>query len=100
MGAGAIPPAWVQVDDNGLLTDRGSVFKRSKSEDDVASDPKVAGSRDTGGVGDPDQPDQNSVTGTTPNEEFVGRVQGTDVGYAGETGAERRAQAAKESGNS
>jgi hypothetical protein len=76
------------------------VFKRSKSEDDVASDPNVAGSRDTGGVADPDQPDQGSTTGTTPSEGFVGRVEGQDVGYAGETGAERRAQAAKENGNS
>ena len=36
--------------------------------------------------------DQNSTTGTTPNEDFVGRVSGDDGGgYEGETGAEARA---------
>jgi hypothetical protein len=53
----------------------------------------VAASRDTGGVENPDQPDQQSTTGTTPNEKFVGRVAGQDVGYAGETGAEARSEA-------
>jgi len=72
------------------------VSKNNKAEADVTSDPNVAGSRETGGVEDLDQPDQHSTTGTTPSEEFVGRVQGQDVGYAGETGAERRAQFAKE----
>lgn len=52
-----------------------------------------AASRDTGGVPNPDHPDQHTATGTTPNEEFVGRVAGQDVGYAGETGAEARAAA-------
>jgi len=33
-----------------------------------------------------------TTTGTGPSEEFVGRVSGQDVGYAGETGAERRAE--------
>jgi hypothetical protein len=49
-------------------------------------------SRATGGVEDPSAPDQGSTTGTTPSEEFVGRASGEDVGYAGETGAERRAK--------
>jgi hypothetical protein len=61
-------------------------------EEDVDRDDAEALSRATGGVPDEDAPDQGSSTGTTPNEEMVGRVSGQDVGYAGETGAERRAQ--------
>ena len=61
-------------------------------EGDVADDEAQALSRATGGVDDPSAPDQGSTTGTTPSEEFVGRVSGQDVGYAGETGAERRAE--------
>lgn len=60
-------------------------------EEDVDKDSATALSRATGGVPDPEQPDQASTTGTTPNGEFVGRVAGDDVGYAGEQGAERRA---------
>ncbi len=60
-------------------------------EDDTDRDDATALSRATGGVEDPSEPDQGSTTGTTPSEEFVGRVSGQDVGYAGETGAERRA---------
>jgi hypothetical protein len=68
-------------------------MKRNKyTERDVEPDEGVAASRETGGVPDPEHPDQRTTTGTTPNEEFVGRVAGQDVGYAGETGAERRAQ--------
>lgn len=63
------------------------------SEPDVAADPHTAGSRDIGGQLNPDAPDQSSTTGTTPSSEFVGRVSGDDVGYEGETGAERRAEA-------
>ena len=61
-------------------------------EEDVDPDDGQALSRATGGVEDASQPDQGSTTGTTPSEEFVGRVSGQDVGYAGETGAERRAK--------
>ena len=60
-------------------------------EEDVARDDAEALSRATGGVEDPDAPDQASSTGTTPNDTFVGQATGQDVGYAGETGAERRA---------
>ena len=67
-----------------------------KSEDDVQRDDVTARSRDTGGVPDPTQPDQHSTMGTTPNEEFVGRVAGQDVGAGEETGAERRAAASSE----
>lgn len=73
------------------------------SEPDVAADPNLARTRETGG-GDPDRksqphdlgtdPDGGSTTGTDDNQEFVGRVSGQDVGYAGETGAEARAEGA------
>ena len=65
-----------------------------KSEDDTDRDPHTARSRATGGVEDPDAPDQGSTTGTTPSGEFVGRIAGQDIGSIGETGAERRAAVA------
>lgn len=65
--------------------------EQDPSESDVDRDEKEALSRATGGVADPDAADQGSTTGSTPSGEFVGRVAGDDVGYAGETGAERRA---------
>jgi hypothetical protein len=72
-------------------------MKRGRSaERDVEPDEGVAGSRETGGVPNPEHPDQHTSTGTTPNEKFVGRVAGQDVGYAGDTGAERRAAAAQD----
>jgi len=61
-------------------------------EDDVDRDDAQALSRATGG-GESDAPDADSTTGTGGSETFVGRVTGQDVGYAGETGAERRAAA-------
>ena len=59
-------------------------------EDDVDRDDAQALSRATGG-GDSDATDADSTTGTGDSETFVGRVSGQDVGYAEETGAERRA---------
>ncbi len=59
-------------------------------EDDVERDDAVALTRAAGG-GPAAAADAGSTTGTGENEEFVGRVAGQDVGYAGETGAERRA---------
>ncbi|MGY1813821.1 hypothetical protein [Blastococcus sp. SYSU D00820] len=59
-------------------------------EDDVDRDDAVALSRATGG-GSSDEPDAGATTGTGGSGEFVGRVSGQDVGYAEETGAERRA---------
>jgi hypothetical protein len=65
-----------------------------KGESDVAADPQVATSRATGGDnGDANAPDEASTTGTSNTPEYVGRVAGDDVGYAGETGAERRSEA-------
>ena len=59
-------------------------------EDDVDPDDAQALSRATGG-GDSGAPDADGTTGTGDAETFVGRVSGQDVGFAGETGAERRA---------
>jgi hypothetical protein len=64
-------------------------------EDDVDRDDAQALSRATGG-GETDEPDAGSTTGTGESETFVGRVAGQDVGYAGETGAERRAAAERD----
>jgi hypothetical protein len=66
-------------------------MKDRKPERDISLDESVANARDTGG--EPGRRrDQASTTGTTPTEEYVGRIAGDDVGYAEETGAERRAQ--------
>ncbi len=59
-------------------------------EEDVDRDDAEALSRATGGD-DSDAPDADATTGTGVSETFVGRASGQDVGYAGETGAERRA---------
>ncbi len=64
-----------------------------KGEPDTRADDHVAGSRATGGVENPDAPDQGSTTGTTPTPEFVGRVAGIDESDVGESGAEARAAA-------
>ena len=66
---------------------------RRGGEDDVDRDADTALARPIGGAPDPDAPDTNSTTGATPSGEFVGRAAGQDAGYAGETGAERRAAA-------
>lgn len=61
------------------------------SGEDVADDPALASNRATGGGDGELSGDRGSVTGTGDTQEFVGRVSGADLGYAGETGAERRA---------
>lgn len=63
--------------------------------EDVEHDPNLANSRVTGGK-DTDEGDAGTTTGTGRTDEFVGRVAGQDEGYAGETGAEARAEAAAE----
>lgn len=78
------------------LTDRVGTSRngsRTGSGEDVAQDPALASSRATGGDHHELSGDRGSTTGTGRTEEFVGRVAGDDVGYAGETGAERRAEA-------
>ena len=62
---------------------------KDKAESDTEVDPARADGRDTGGVPDADKDDQASTTGTTPHDEYVGRVAG-DEAAAEETGAERR----------
>ena len=69
---------------------------RRRAESDVQRDPAVSRCREEGGVDNPAHPDQHTTTGTTPNEEFVGRITGEDPGPVGETGAERRAEASRE----
>ena len=59
-------------------------------EEDVDRDDAQALSRAAGG-GEDDAPDAAATTGTGESGTSVGRVAGQDVGYAGETGAERRA---------
>ena len=61
-------------------------------EEDVDRDGAEALTRATGG-GPDDAPDAQATTGTGESDAFVGRVAGQDVGYAEETGAERRAAA-------
>lgn len=63
---------------------------REKAESDTQADRARVDSRDTGGVPDPGKSDQASTTGTTPDDEYVGRVAGDEAGEAEETGAERR----------
>ena len=76
----------------------GMTTPRSKphSESDVPADPASVESRATGGDPNADSPDAVSTTGTGESDEFVGRVAGADEGFEGETGAERRQQAAQE----
>lgn len=66
-------------------------FGSPATSEDVAADPHVARTRETGG-GDRDDRDSASTTGTGHGEEFVGRIGGADEGDVGETGAEARAQ--------
>lgn len=79
-----------------MPSDRLGAMAKDKAESDTTADDHVAGSRDTGGVENPEAPDQASTTGTTPSGEFVGRVAGTDESDVGESGAEARAEAARE----
>ena len=66
-----------------------------KPEADISYEPARVG-KPHGGVPHPDAPDRNSTTGTTPNADFVGRASGDSAGDAGETGAERRSEAARD----
>ena len=61
------------------------------AQDDMV-DERPADDEGPGGSG-AEHPDVDSTTGSAAErEEHVGRVAGDDVGYAGETGAERRAE--------
>lgn len=62
----------------------------SAPEADVADDPAQVRARPTGGGPREDGGDSQASTGPGETGTFVGRAAGQDVGYAGETGAERR----------
>ena len=69
----------------------GARSAQTPGEADAPVDTGTARSRATGGVPDPGATDTHSTTGTTPNENFVGRASGEDAGGAGSTtGAEVR----------
>jgi hypothetical protein len=71
----------------------GGMTDERDTEQDVAGDPAQALSRSEGGADEPAATDRHSTTGTTPNEDHVGRVAGDDGGgYEGLTGAEARAR--------
>jgi hypothetical protein len=75
---------------------KDKIKEKLQFEEKRLPDDGVVRARESGGVDDPEEPDQGSTTGTTPNDEPVGRVAGQDAGYADETGGERR-KAAEES---
>jgi hypothetical protein len=56
----------------------------------VAPDSDQARIRETGGEPGGTAGDEAATTGPAPNDTFVGRVSGDDLGYAGDTGAEKR----------
>ena len=64
-----------------------------RTEADAGTDPNLASSRASGGKHRLLSGDRGSVTGTGDTDEFVGQIAGDDLGYAQETGAERRAVA-------
>ena len=68
------------------------------SERDVPADSAMAESRASGGDPWAEGADKSSTTGTGENDPFVGRAAGEDLGYAEETGAERRAEAEQQGG--
>jgi hypothetical protein len=73
----------------GLYGRGNDVGTRRRGEGDAHTDPDN-GSRATGGVPQPGAMDQNSTTGTTPSEEFVGRAGGDETGDVGLSGGEGR----------
>ncbi|WP_019811381.1 hypothetical protein [Saccharomonospora halophila] len=75
---------WLRV-----LRGRTEPASSSAPEADAADDPAVSRARPTGGRPD-ERGDNQSSTGPGRNDTFVGRAAGDDLGYAGETGAERR----------
>lgn len=61
-------------------------------EGDEPVDTVTVVTRETGGVPNEDAQNPNSTTGTTPNQEFVGRASGDETGDVGQSGAEARAE--------
>lgn len=73
----------------------GPAVAAEPTEQDVGHDPRTVASRSAGGVHDELTGDRGSTTGTGNTGVFVGQVAGDDPAYAEETGAERRAEAAR-----
>ncbi|MEV6286058.1 hypothetical protein [Kribbella sp. NPDC051770] len=71
-------------------------YAHQVQEGDAPADTTDPQRRDTGGDPNRQSGDAHSTTGTGVNETFVGRAAGTDEGYAGETGAEARAEAERD----
>jgi hypothetical protein len=81
---------WQRIAD--LLAGRTRAQREGK-EPDVEPDPAQANARQTGGRSDPDASGSDSTTGTSEDDNFVGRVAGEDAIDAASTGAGARAQA-------
>ncbi|WP_199430413.1 hypothetical protein [Qaidamihabitans albus] len=77
------------------LLERREPASSSAPEADAATDPAVARARPTGGRPD-ERADNPSTTGPGPSDTFVGRAEGEDIGYTGETGAGARAERDRE----
>ncbi len=73
--------------------DSGGSVQFGNTEGDVGDDAAQVTARPGGGSDNAEMPDRDSTTGTTPNNEFVGRVSGADATDDGESGAEARAAA-------
>jgi hypothetical protein len=63
---------------------------RRQGEADAPADLGTSRTRDSGGEPEPGAQDQNSTTGTTPNDNYVGRAGGDESGDVGLSGAEAR----------
>jgi hypothetical protein len=63
---------------------------RRRGERDAPAHFANAGADETGGGSDVDSMDRNSTTGTTQNDEFVGRAGGDETGDVGLSGGEAR----------
>lgn len=69
----------------------GPSLASSGDEGDAGHDPRSVASRVAGGVHQQLDADRGSTTGTGVTDVHVGQIAGDDLGYAEETGAERRA---------
>lgn len=100
LGLAALRSRRVLPQDAGRAIGMGLFGKDDKGKDEGAREADVAGddaqalSRVTGGDDEAEGGDADSTTGAGEAGTFVGRDAGQDEGYAGETGAERRASGA------
>lgn len=68
----------------------GPAVAADPTEGDVGHDPRTVASRPSGGEHAELDSDRGSTTGTGKTDTFTGQIAGDDLGYAEETGAERR----------